>query len=265
LGIDIDANIVQVALKRLQRRHPKPDLEFVVADLLRDFNHPVWEHVKQATIITMYFATEGLLKFRPVLEAKLAGHKCKIITCGYDMPGWISKKFEVVNAMPLHLYEWGTIYDDGEEDILTFRGGDSINPNLEKEELDFERRTFPNMKIVDRTQNPYYWVNPKYKEEEEEWDYDWDAELESVGYKARGDSEFGRANVVKSKLSGTVDNDETVSIDNNYGKKSVTRENRGSENEIIESNTDGTMSLEERGKKKVIISVSEKRPTDKIP
>jgi hypothetical protein len=191
LGVDIDENIVRVAQERLQRRHPKPDLEFVVADLLKDINHPVWEQIQQATIITMYFATEGLVAFRPLLEMKLVGRKCKILTCGYEMPEWISKTSEVVNAMPLYLYEWGTFYEmetevakEEEEDAPDDYG--YSNPLQQNDK-------YKGMNVLDHTLNshPLPGYNPNYKQDEDEWDYDWDAELESVGGKIRAETTFG--------------------------------------------------------------------------
>ena len=196
LGVDIDAKIVQVARERLQRRHPKPDLEFVVADLLKDLNHPVWEQIQQATIITMYFATEGLQAFRPLLEMKLAGRKCKILTCGYEMPEWISKTSEVVNAMPLYLYEWGTYYEpkDEEEDntLLAFSDDDGFIPP-EHVQNPLQNDKYKGMNVLDHTLNlhPLPGYNPNYKQDEEEWDYDWDAELDSVGGKIRAETTFG--------------------------------------------------------------------------
>lgn len=194
LGIDIDAKIVQVAQERLQRRHPKPDLEFVVVDLLKDINHPVWDQIQQATIITMYFATEGLQAFRPLLEMKLAGRKCKILTCGYEMPEWISKTNEVVNAMPIYLYEWGTFYepDDEDDNLLGLHGDDGFNsPDHMQNPLQSDK--FKGMNVLDHTltSHPLPGYNPNYKQDEEEWDYDWDAELESVGGKIRADTAFG--------------------------------------------------------------------------
>ena len=207
LGVDVDSNIVQVARERLQRRHPKPDLEFVVADLLKDMNHPVWEQIQQATIITMYFATEGLQAFRPLLEMKLAGRQCKILTCGYEMPEWISKTSEVVNAMPLYLYEWGTYYEEEEDvetdDEDTFGDGYFASEHVQNP---LQQDKYKGMNVMDHTMNTYPLpgFNPNYKQEEEEWDYDWDAELESVGGAMRAETTFGHP--------PSIPNDETPTI-----------------------------------------------------
>jgi hypothetical protein len=106
IGIDVDEDIVQVANDRLNRIHPKPNLEFLVADLM-DPNHPAWDHVKEATILTMYFAKEGLEKIRPLLENALRGKRCRIFCCGYPMPGWDYQMAETVLDMPIHFYDWG--------------------------------------------------------------------------------------------------------------------------------------------------------------
>lgn len=106
IGIDVDEDIVQIANNRLNRIHPKPKLEFVVADLM-DPKHSAWQYVAKATIITMYFAKEGLEKIRPILETKLRGKRCKIFCCGYAMPGWEYQMAETVLDMPIHFYDWG--------------------------------------------------------------------------------------------------------------------------------------------------------------
>jgi Methyltransferase domain len=233
LGVDIDAKIVQVARERLQRRHPKPDLEFVVADLLKDTNHPVWEQIQQATIITMYFATEGLQAFRPLLEMKLAGRKCKILTCGYEMPEWISKTNEVVNAMPLYLYEWGTYYEPKEENVddstlLDFTGDDGFMPP-EHMQNPLQNDKFKGMNVLDHTLNshPIPGFNPNYKQDEEEWDYDWDAELESVGGKIRADTSFGHPPSMMSDATTEISEDENHPNNNN---------NNDNETVIVEKN-----------------------------
>lgn len=106
IGFDVDEDIVQVANDRLNRIHPKPNLEFIVADLM-DGNNPAWKEVEEATILTMYFAKEGLEKIRPLVEKALRGKRCKVFTCGYPMPGWESQMVETVLDMPIHFYDWG--------------------------------------------------------------------------------------------------------------------------------------------------------------
>mmetsp|Transcript_11659 Transcript_11659/g.21509 ORF Transcript_11659/g.21509 Transcript_11659/m.21509 type:complete len:194 (-) Transcript_11659:479-1060(-) len=116
IGIDVDEGIIQRATDRLQRIHPQPNIKFIVSDLM-DAGSPAWtEHVPKATILTMYFAKEGLQKIRPMLEQALIGKQCKIYTCGYPMPGWESQIVETVLDMPIHFYDWGNA--DVEDAIL---------------------------------------------------------------------------------------------------------------------------------------------------
>ena len=120
IGIDVDEEILQRAEERLARRHPKPtNLEFYIADLM-DEKDPAWEKIREATIITMFFAQKALKKFQPVLERQLVGSQCKILTAGYAMPKWSSHVSEVVLGTQIHMYKWG--YDDDplgfEDDII---------------------------------------------------------------------------------------------------------------------------------------------------
>jgi hypothetical protein len=175
-GIDVDEKIVEVARQRLARRHPPPDLEFVVADLL-DEAHPAWEKVQEATIITMYFAEEGLKAFRPVLESKLVGRRCKVITTAYEMPGWQSRIDEVVLGTGLHLYEWGADDDDDDED-WDFVGDDFAEGGLPMRVMQnpMESSKFRGSNVIDHTgKYPIRGFNPDLFFEEE-GDEDWDAE-----------------------------------------------------------------------------------------
>ena len=134
IGIDVDEKIVQVGIDRLAKIHPPPNLQFHVSDLM-DPNSVAWKKqkdeqdsvdteingnnkttddshigglVSRATILTMYFATPGLERIRPLLEQALVGKRCKIFTCGYPMPGWNSQFVETVLDIPIHIYDWGT-------------------------------------------------------------------------------------------------------------------------------------------------------------
>lgn len=116
IGVDVDEDIVKKATDRLQRIHPQPPVEFIVSDLM-DSSSPAWtEYVPKATILTMYFAKDGLEKIRPMLEQSLRGKQCKIYTCGYPMPGWESQMVETVLDMPIHFYDWGNV--DVEDTML---------------------------------------------------------------------------------------------------------------------------------------------------
>jgi hypothetical protein len=107
VGIDVDEDIVQKAMDRLQRIHPQPNLEFVISNLMDPTSVAWTEHVPNATILTMYFAKDGLEKIRPLLEQALRGKRCKIYLCGYAMPGWESQMVETVLDVPIYFYDWG--------------------------------------------------------------------------------------------------------------------------------------------------------------
>ena len=179
IGIDIDENMVELARERLAKRHPAPpNLSFLVADLLDPMNE-AWRHIQEATLITMYFATPALEKLRPLLEQKLAGRSCKIVTSGYEMPGWESVAQEVVLGTQIHLYSWGHVEGDkyGEEDFL-FVGDDILKekpPGLLQNAL--EGDSFHGSKIIDHTgKYPIRGFNPDIFDEEEDDDEDWDAD-----------------------------------------------------------------------------------------
>lgn len=127
IGIDVDEDVIKLADERLNRIHPRPNLKFVVSDLM-DPNSPAWEeYIPQATILTMYFAEDGLEKIRPFLEQALRGKRCKIFTCGYPMPGWDSQIVETVLDMPIHFYDWG----NHDVNMMTLQPSDSILDNLQ--------------------------------------------------------------------------------------------------------------------------------------
>jgi hypothetical protein len=120
IGIEVDPDVLKLAEDRLSKIHPKPNLTFVQSDLT-DPNSPAWlEHVPRGTILTMYFARDGLQKIRPHLERALRGRKCKIFTCGYPMPGWDSQIVETVLDIPIHFYDWGNT------DLMSLQPSDAI-------------------------------------------------------------------------------------------------------------------------------------------
>ena len=126
IGIDVDEDVVLRAEERLQRIHPRPNLKFVVSDLM-DPSSPAWvEHVPRATVLTMYFARDGLEKIRPHLERALRGKRCKIFTCGYPVPGWDSQIVETVLDMPIHFYDWG----NESTNMMALQPSDSIVDSL---------------------------------------------------------------------------------------------------------------------------------------
>jgi hypothetical protein len=106
IGIDVDPEIVQVARDRLSRRFPLPDMDFFIGDL-KNVKNPVWDHVKNATIITMYFVEKALEDIRPILERILDGKKVTIVTCGYPITKWDPSHVEHLLGLPVHVYKWG--------------------------------------------------------------------------------------------------------------------------------------------------------------
>jgi len=176
-GIDVDEKIIEVARERLAKRHPPPDLEFIVADLL-DEHSPAWAVVQQATIISMYFADKALDVFRPLLEKKLVGRECKVITCGYEMPGWEAAVQEVVLGMQLNLYNWGSTED---EDTI-FIGDDFLKEKPKELMQDvLSDNKFQGSNVIDHTgKYPIRGFNPNILNEEDsdEWTSDEDEEAE---------------------------------------------------------------------------------------
>ncbi len=176
IGIDIDEGIVDVAKERLAKRHPAPDnLSFMVADLLDD-TEPAWKHVQEATIITMYFATEALELFRPLLERKLAGHRCKIITSGYEMPGWNSLMQEVVLGTQIHLYDWGNTENTSFDEDFLFHGPDILTDKPKELADDHQQEKINGQTVIDRTgQHAIRGFNPGLFQGDEEEDDDEDS------------------------------------------------------------------------------------------
>jgi hypothetical protein len=174
LGVDVDDAILQVARDRLAKRHPPPDLEFVQADLMNE-SDPIWVKIQQATILTMYFAKEALKLFRPILERKLVGRQMKIITCGYEMPGWESRMDDFVLSTGLHLYAWGTpVEEDDGQDLFV---GDSILPEdafLSPQFKQLEGQKFRGANVIDHTgKHPIRGYNPNFRDETQD-DYSWE-------------------------------------------------------------------------------------------
>jgi trans-aconitate methyltransferase len=188
LGVDIDVALVEQAQQRLAKRHPLPtNVEFVVADL-SNATHAVWTRIQQATLITMYFTTEALHKLRPILEQHLVGRSCKLVTCGYEMPGWDASASEVVLGTQIHLYEWG-LSSLNENGSSTNAAESAVEMFLDDEELQrkldhltlrqLEGSKFAGSTVIDRTSSfPIQGYNPNLKFEEEDDDEDWDAATE---------------------------------------------------------------------------------------
>ena len=135
-GIDIDDGILEKARERLGKRYPQPPIEFITADLLDPDNDEVWQKVQEATILTMYFVEDALQKIRPLLEEKLAGKQCKIITCAYEMKGWTHTIMETTLGTTVYLYEWGNMEEDDksffEDEMLIDKPKELLSDPLQK-------------------------------------------------------------------------------------------------------------------------------------
>lgn len=130
IGIEVDEDVIKRAEERLNRIHPRPNLEFIVSDLTDPYSSAWTEHVPRATILTMYFAADGLQKIRPHLEQALRGKKCKIFTCGYAMPGWESQIVETVLDIPIFFYDWG----NKSVNMMAMQPSDSVLDSLPKQQ-----------------------------------------------------------------------------------------------------------------------------------
>jgi hypothetical protein len=154
LGVDVDEGILQVARDRLAKRHPKPaHIDFTNVDLLADQTHPVWDRIREATVISMYFATPALRQFRPLLEEQLRGVSCKIVTAGYPMPLWQAWQTTVVLGTTLHLYHWGKDWESQFDDDEVLLEDDFVLPETvaSATQNHLEGNRFPGSKVIDRT------------------------------------------------------------------------------------------------------------------
>ena len=171
IGIDIDTKIVQQAEDRLSRRHPKPNVEFIIGDL-KDPKDKVWNEVANASIITMYFVKEALEEIQPHLECILLGKKCRIATVGYAMPkthvGWDPTWVEVILGTPIHIYELGYPMTDRltPPDVEEPVAGDASEITLQKGRQPFKDE----YDGIERGENPLVDPDDFITEDEEDWD-----------------------------------------------------------------------------------------------
>lgn len=100
VGMEVDASLIAACEERKGRRHPVPEnLQFVEGDILEGELD-----LEGCTVLTMYFADEGLAKVKPILEEKLGGSGCRILSFGYAVKGWSPKYVEHILGLPIHFY-----------------------------------------------------------------------------------------------------------------------------------------------------------------
>jgi len=136
VGIDIDASLIEQSNLRKARIHPSPEhLEFICADLLEVRNPQtaeLWNKIqKECTVLTMYFVEDALLKIKPLLEQRLVGSKCKVVTIGYEMKGWEPIWAEVILGLTVHLYDMNNLdqlYNRTEKfDAISMEADEELN------------------------------------------------------------------------------------------------------------------------------------------
>jgi len=136
VGIDIDASLIEQSNLRKARIHPSPEhLEFICADLLEVRNPQtaeLWNKIqKECTVLTMYFVEDALLKIKPLLEQRLVGSKCKVVTIGYAMKGWEPIWAEVILGLTVHLYDMHNLdelYNRSENfDAMSMEADEELN------------------------------------------------------------------------------------------------------------------------------------------
>ena len=171
IGLDVDENLVGSANDRLARIHPKPEhVTFHVEDLERSDE---WlKYLEDATVITMYFVQDALIKLKPKLEAALKNRKCRIVCCGYEMPDWESQWVEQVMDLPIYMYTINTAVDNiykmspEERDKLLVEYGLQDKPDETRSILD---EPFPKNKWHEVKE-----VKPPLWDPAEEVDFHWD-------------------------------------------------------------------------------------------
>jgi hypothetical protein len=171
VGVDIDTKVVGLANERLSKRHPKPNIEFMIGDL-KDPNAEVWKEVGKATIITMYFIKKALEEIQPTLEKVLLGKKCRIATVGYPMPRssveWDPVMAEVILGTPVHIYELGFPMTDRltPPDVGLPVAGDASDIQLAQARQPFKDE----YEDVERVEMPLVDPDDFLTIEEEDWD-----------------------------------------------------------------------------------------------
>ena len=173
VGVDIDSSLIQMSNERISKRYPRPkNIEFICADLL-DIDGAcgeIWKKIEEeCTVLTMYFVDEALQKIKPILEEKLGGSGCNVVTVGYNMKGWEPVWVEVILGLPVHLYKMKNKEESAPtpEEMLTGNDSSMSASDLvdkfgedEKDELN---------PFLDDGPPP---EDPEYDESEDHWDFD---------------------------------------------------------------------------------------------
>jgi len=140
IGVEIDESLINTSNERKAKRHPQPpNLEFRQGDLMAEDDNDensIWKTIandKDVTIITMYFVKSALTLIRPKLEEALGeDRKCRVICCGYSMPGWDSHWVESILGLNIFVYNYNTPHSDS---LPKFTDEEIAELGLEKEEI----------------------------------------------------------------------------------------------------------------------------------
>jgi hypothetical protein len=199
VGIDIDPSLIERSNQRKARIHPCPaHLQFLCADLidLKDSKTAeIWDKIKEeCTVLTMYFVEDALLKIKPLIEEKLIGSSCRVITIGYPMSGWEPVWFEVLLGLKIYMYDISNpdeLYNrlepfdsvalqmDKELNILSKQKIRSLEEEAEKSKGTRARNPF----VTDKSSTCTEGFNTDSNEDfDEKWDFD-----ENIEYDHNGD------------------------------------------------------------------------------
>jgi hypothetical protein len=128
----------------------------------------------------MYFVEDALQKIRPILEEKLAGKHCKIITCAYEMKGWTYTTMETTLGTTVYLYNWGKMDDADlpffDDDLLIEKPKGLMEDPLEKLRVEgLDMTNIEHVKsFIPEKDNPDYdsWIDSDSEDEDEEGEAD---------------------------------------------------------------------------------------------
>lgn len=189
VGIDIDQSLIEKSNHRKARIYPPPEhLHFICADLtdLKNLQTvEIWNSIqKECTILTMYFVEDALLKIRGIMEDKLLGSKCKVITIGYPVNGWEPMWVEVLLGLKIHMYDMNNL------DHLFNRQMPFDSVSLKSDEMlnmESKQKLIAIQNEESNQRNPFSTGNIHREEEDEEntdgWDFDENTQYDEHGEK----------------------------------------------------------------------------------